>query len=67
MSNFYSVPQARGLGFAGKLLDWLIAPARELECTAVHLDTGSTRHPAHRVYFSKGFHLNCHHTALSLE
>ena len=56
----------RGKGYGRKLLDYAIEQAKHLGCDQVHLDTGFTRHAAHRVYLSRGFHFNCHHLALDL-
>lgn len=54
-------PQARQLGLANGLLDWLIARATAQNCDAIHLDSGFQRHDAHRLYLNKGFVLSCHH------
>jgi len=66
IDDLTTLQNARGNGFGGTLLDWLIAYAKSSGCTAVHLDTGYARHAAHRVYLEKGFQLNCHHLALEL-
>lgn len=63
LDDLTTLPEARGQGFAGLLLDRLISLASESGCGAVHLDTGYTRHAAHKLYLSKGFELNCHHLA----
>lgn len=63
IDDLTTVPAARGQGFAGRLLDWLTEFARQQGCQAVHLDTGYTRHAAHRLYLSKGFELSSHHMA----
>jgi hypothetical protein len=47
-------------------MDWMVAHARANGCQGVHLDTGYTRHAAHRLYLRKGLQLNCHHLALDL-
>ena len=60
-------PARRGRGFAGALMDWLIARAREEHCAALHLDSGYLRHSAHRLYLNKGLELSCHHFALKLD
>ena len=57
-------PKMRGRGFAGSLLDWLIAHARVMGCDEVHLDSGYQRLDAHRLYLNKGLSLNCHHFSL---
>lgn len=66
IDDLSTLPDAKRHGFAGQLLDWLIAHARQQQCAAVHLDTGYARHDAHRLYLHKGFQLNCHHLALPL-
>lgn len=61
IDDLTTLPDARGRGFAGLLLDWIAEYAQQQGCCAIHLDTGYTRHAAHRVYLSKGFELSCHH------
>ena len=57
----------RKKGYGGKLLDHAIDEAKTLGCTQVHLDTGFTRHAAHRVYLNRGFQLNCHHLSFLIK
>ncbi len=64
IDDLTTLPGETSKGFAGALLDWLINHARSSQCHGVHLDTGYTRHAAHRVYLRKGFQLNGHHLAL---
>ncbi len=52
-------------GFAGALLDWLIAHAQAHGCQGVHLDSGYQRFSAHRLYLNKGFRLSSHHFFLA--
>lgn len=66
IDDLTTLPDERGQGFAGSLLDWLIAHAREYQCQAVHLDSGYARHAAHRLYLHKGFLLTSHHLAFNL-
>jgi GNAT superfamily N-acetyltransferase len=66
IDDLSSLPEARGLGYAGQLLDWLIERAKSQQCQSIHLDTGYQRHAAHRLYLRKGFELNCHHMVLGL-
>ncbi len=63
IDDLTTLDRARGKGYASALLDWLAAHAQAMQCAAMHLDTGYTRHAAHRVYLQKGFELNCHHLA----
>jgi GNAT superfamily N-acetyltransferase len=66
IDDLSTLPQSRGLGYGGMLLDWLIEHARAAGCDGVHLDTGYQRHAAHRLYLAKGFVFDCHHCALPL-
>jgi len=67
IDDLATLSTARGSGFANKLLDWVIEQAKAAGCNAVHLDSGHMRHDAHRVYLNKGFNINSHHFALTLE
>jgi GNAT superfamily N-acetyltransferase len=66
VDDLITVPERRGAGCAGFLLDWLIQQGRNEGCNELHLDTGYQRHAAHRLYLHKGLQLNCHHLALKL-
>jgi GNAT superfamily N-acetyltransferase len=63
IDDLTTLDSERGKGYAGSVLDWLAAHAKQMQCASLHLDTGYTRHAAHRVYLKKGFELNCHHLA----
>ena len=56
----------RGKGYSKILLEYVIQIARENLCNEVHLDTGYTRHVAHKFYLKREFELNCHHLVLKL-
>jgi GNAT superfamily N-acetyltransferase len=64
IDDLTTLPGETSKGFAGSLLDWLINHARSCHCQGVHLDTGYTRHAAHRLYLRKGFLLKSHHLSL---
>jgi GNAT superfamily N-acetyltransferase len=64
IDDLSTVDGGRGKGFAGKLLDWVITYAKEHQCSGVHLDTGYSRHVAHRFYLNRGFNIGCHHLSL---
>ena len=51
----------RGRGHAHRLLEWVFAEARRLGCVQVHLDSGTHRHPAHRLYLDEGVHISSFH------
>ena len=67
IDDLSTIPGETSRGFAGALLDWLVDHAKSRQCQGVHLDTGFTRHAAHRLYLRKGLQLNCHHLALKIE
>ena len=69
IDDLICLPQYRGKGYAGALLDFMIEYARDSGCANVHLDSGyqKERHDAHRLYLNKGFHLASHHFALNFE
>lgn len=66
INDLTTLASSRQQGHAGRLLDWLVAQARQQGCDAVHLDSGHQRHAAHRLYLNKGFVLSSHHFALAL-
>lgn len=51
----------RGKGYAGKLLDFVFDLAASKGYAHVTLDSGHTRHTAHRLYLNKGFIIGSHH------
>lgn len=65
IDDLSTLADCRGQGFAGLLLDWISAFARQQGCSAVHLDSGYARHAAHRLYLNKGFVLGAHHLSMS--
>jgi len=67
IDDLSTLPGETSRGFAGALLDWLVDHAKSCRCQGVHLDTGYTRHAAHRLYLRKGLGLNCHHLALEIK
>jgi GNAT superfamily N-acetyltransferase len=64
VDDLTTLPEARGHGYADILMSWLIDYAKLHNCHGVHLDTGYSRHAAHRLYLRKGLSFNCHHLAL---
>lgn len=63
-----TLPEARGKGYAGALLDFVIEQARQLGCQTVSLDSGhgTDRADAHRLYLNKRFRISSHHFSLTL-
>ncbi len=63
VDDLFTLPEYRGHGYAGALLDYVHKEAEENGVNTVHLDSGFTLHPAHRLYLNKGYVLACHHFA----
>ncbi len=61
IDDLSTLPEYRGKGYAGKLLDFVVEKAKANGYKAVTLDSGYQRFDAHRLYLNKGFTLNCHH------
>jgi GNAT superfamily N-acetyltransferase len=61
IDDLSTLPEYRGKGYAGKLLDYVTDKAKEKGYKVVTLDSGYQRFDAHRLYLNKGFTLNCHH------
>jgi GNAT superfamily N-acetyltransferase len=53
-------------GYGGQLLDWVIAEARRLGCGQFHLDSGTQRHAAHRLYLSRHLRISAFHFSTEL-
>lgn len=56
----------RGKGYGGMLIDYVVTLAKEQGYKTVTLDSGYTRHDAHRLYLNKGFVLASHHFSKSV-
>ena len=67
IDDLTTLPGETSQGFAGALIDWLIDYAQFNQYQGIHLDTGYTRHAAHRLYLRKGFQLNAHHLSLGFK
>jgi GNAT superfamily N-acetyltransferase len=63
LDDLSTVPEARGRGHAGALLDDLVEEARRLGCAELHLDSGvgEARWTAHRLYMNHGLTIVSHH------
>ena len=66
IDDLSTLPESRGKGYAGMLLDYVIELARQKDYKCVTLDSGYARHDAHRLYLNKGFVLVSHHFSKSL-
>lgn len=59
-------PDHRRMGYAGQLIDWVIAYARKHMFDHVSLDSGFSRKEAHRLYLNKRFQLESFHFGMKL-
>lgn len=66
VDDLSTVEHARSNGYGNAMLDWLIDYAKQYECEQLRLDSGVTRHDAHRFYFRHGMHIHAHHFKLVL-
>ena len=58
---------AHSKGHGKQLLDWLREKAREADCRAYHLDSGTQRGQAHKFYFNQGFTITSYHFSEQLQ
>ena len=56
----------RSKGCGEALIHWAANYARSRNCKAVHLDSGTQRHDAHRFYTREKFHISAFHFVLDL-
>lgn len=61
VDDLVTLPSARGGGHARGLLEWLRAEGERLGCDAIHLDSNTSRHPAHRMYLRAGYDITAFH------
>jgi GNAT superfamily N-acetyltransferase len=64
VDDLCTLPEYRGKGYAGALLDYIKALAKETNKAAVVLDSGFQLNDAHRLYLNKGYKLSAHHFML---
>jgi GNAT superfamily N-acetyltransferase len=61
IDDLSTLPEYRGKGYAGRLLDFVEEKARSAGYKMITLDSGYHRVEAHRLYLNKGFTLSSHH------
>lgn len=67
LDDLITVSSARKNGYGGALMDWLLNEARKLDCKQFHLDSGTHRHDAHRLYMSRKLQISSHHFSKNIE
>jgi GNAT superfamily N-acetyltransferase len=68
IDDLSTLATARGKGYAGALLDYVVEAARAGKYQCVSLDSGQSpaRYDAHRLYLNKRFYISSHHFKLDL-
>lgn len=68
IDDLSTLPEYRGNGYAGQLVDWIMDYAQREGYEEVHLDSGvsDARTDAHRLYLNKRFKVTSLHFALKL-
>ncbi|MCW3087234.1 MAG: family N-acetyltransferase [Sediminibacterium sp.] len=66
IDDLSTLPEARGKGYGGLLLEYVCSLAKEKGYEYVTLDSGHQRHDAHRLYLNKGFTIASHHFSKKL-
>ena len=63
IDDLSTLPEHRGKGFAGILVDWVLEFAKQNNYAQVHLDSGvsEARTNAHRLYLNKRFQVTSLH------
>lgn len=67
IDDLVTLPEARGKGYGGILLDYVADIAREKGYGVITLDSGHHRHTAHRLYLNKGFFISSHHFVKNID
>lgn len=61
IDDLSTLPEARGKGYGGALVDHVCELAKQKGYGFVTLDSGHQRFAAHRLYLNKGFTIASHH------
>ena len=63
VDDLSTLPEARGRGYGGALLDWCAEEGRRLGCGELHLDSAviPERQDAHRLYFNRRMRIASYH------
>ena len=61
IDDLSTLPEARGKGYGGKLIDHICELAKQKGYEQVTLDSGHQRYAAHRLYLNNGFTISSHH------
>lgn len=67
VDDLVTASSARKKGYGSALLDWLLKEAKNLDCKQFHLDSGTHRHDAHRLYMGRKLQISSHHFSKDVE
>jgi GNAT superfamily N-acetyltransferase len=66
VDDLVSDQNARSKNYGKRMMDWLLAEARNNGCQELHLDSGVQRHAAHRFYLRERMDITCFHFGLKI-
>lgn len=67
LDDLITISSARKNGHGATLMDWLLKEAKNRGCKQFHLDSGTHRHDAHRLYMSKKLQISSFHFSKDIE
>jgi GNAT superfamily N-acetyltransferase len=67
IDDLSTLPEARGKGHGGALLEHVFELAKQKGYAHVTLDSGHQRYNAHRLYLNKGFTITSHHFSKKID
>lgn len=67
IDDLSTLPETRGKGYGGMLLDYVAGIAKEKGYKVITLDSGYLRTDAHRLYLNKKFTLVAHHFSKNIQ
>ena len=67
VDDIVTAKKARSNGYGQQIIEWLREKARQEGCHFYHLDSGTERHRAHKLYVSQGFTVSAFHFTEKLQ
>lgn len=67
IDDLSTLPECRGKGYGGRLLDFVAELAKKEGFQVITLDSGFHRHDAHRLYLNKGFQIASLHFSKKID
>lgn len=66
IDDLTTLPESRSKGYGKKILDWIKQYGIDHEVANIHLDSGTHRVGAHKLYLNYGFKITSFHFAMDL-